>query len=245
MMDLNQKQFQQAKQTVNTVILPIGMMEAHGPHCSLGTDVIIPREFLRRLNDELGEKILIAAEIPYGSSFGLLPFDGTIDISHEHFSNYVSEVGKEFYRNGFPHLILFNGHGGNIPSLQIVSEKLAKMGVTVLMINWWLDYRSTIIEITPGFGHAGEDETSLVLAINESLAETEGLEPQELGALPNLKYKGWGRDMFPDAYSGNPGAATAEKGERLYQALLPLIIKDIEQMWNDTKGRFSDVTLDK
>jgi creatinine amidohydrolase len=237
MMDMNRQQFLEAKKTVNTVILPIGMMEAHGPHCSLGTDVLIPREFIRRINVEVGERVLIAAEIPYGRSFGLLPFDGTIDISSETFSNYVLEIGKEFYRNGFQYLILFNGHGGNIPSLQIVSEKLAEIGVIVLTLNWWIDYRNTIIETTPGFGHAGEDETSLVLAINENLAYTEGLEYQELGALPNLKYKDWGEDMFPNAYSGNPGAATAEKGIQLYNALVPLMIRDINRMWNTTKGR--------
>jgi creatinine amidohydrolase len=235
MMDLNMRKFQERKKQINTVLLPIGMVEAHGPHCSLGTDILIPREFVKRLNTHLDEKLLIAAEIPYGHSFGLLPFDGTIDISSETFSNYVFEVGKEFYRNGFTNLILFNGHGGNIPSLQIVSEKLAELGLVVLTINWWVDYRDSIVKITPGFGHAGEDETSLVLAIDESLAETEGLVQQELGASPNLKYKNWGKDMFTNAYSGNPGVATAAKGEQLFETIVPLMMKDIENMWRITK----------
>jgi creatinine amidohydrolase len=240
MMNINMKRLQAAKRQIDTVVLPIGMMEAHGPHCSLGTDVLIPREFIKRLNKQLNNKLLIGAEIPYGHSFGLLPFYGTIDVSSEAFSNYVFEVGKEFYRNGFQYLILFNGHGGNIPSLQIVAEKLAEVGLVVLTINWWIDYRDTIVTITPGFGHAGEDETSLVLAIDSQLAETEGLKAHSLGAKANLKYKNWGKEMFQDAYSGDPGAATAEKGELLYESLLPLIIKDIESMWNIKKMRVGD-----
>jgi creatinine amidohydrolase len=237
MMDINRKQFSEVKKSIKTAIIPIGMMEAHGPHASLGTDVLIPREFLRRIDAEIGEQLLIGAEIPYGRSFGLLPFEGTIDVSTDAFSNYVYEVGKEFYRNGFPYIVLFNGHGGNIPSLQIVTEKLAELGAIVMTINWWLDYRRTIVEITPGFGHGGEDETALVLAIDKKLAYTEGLQPQEFGTLPNIKYHGWGKDMFPDAYSGDPGAATAENGHKLFEALVPLMVKDIEIMWNTTKGR--------
>ncbi|MFZ3589978.1 creatininase family protein [Bacillus sp. DJP31] len=232
MMDLNMRKFQEQKKHINTVLLPIGMVEAHGPHCSLGTDVLIPREFIKRLNVALDEKIMIAAEIPYGRSFALRPFDGTIDISSETFINYVYEVGQEFYRNGFQNLILFNGHGGNIPSLQIASEKLAELGMVVLTMNWWLDYRNTIVTITPGFGHAGEDETSLILAINEELAETQGLVPNELPAYFNVKYKNWGNDLFPDAYSGNPGESTAAKGEQLYEAIIPLMINDIENLWS-------------
>ncbi|KAA0549872.1 creatininase family protein [Bacillus sp. BGMRC 2118] len=232
LMDLNMSKFQEMKKQINSVIIPIGMLEAHGPHCSLGTDVLIPRELIRRLDEELGHSLFIAPEIPYGHSFGLLPFDGTIDVSSDAFMMYVYQVGKELHRNGLTNIILFNGHGGNIPSLQLVSEKLADLGAFVLTINWWIDYRSTILHITPGFGHAGEDETSLILAIDENLADTDHLEHHELGADPRLKYHNWGSDMFPNGYSGNPGAATAEKGEKLYQVLVPLIVSDIENMWN-------------
>src|SRR4051812_42155377 len=171
MMDLNLRQLEEVlKSGVDTAILPIGMVEAHGPHCSLGTDVLIPREFLRRLDQMIGEKVVIGAEIPYGHSWSLQSFKGTIDVSADAFSNYVYEVGKEFHRSGFKNLVFFNGHGGNINSLNTVGEKLADLGLTILMINWWTDYRDTIKTITPEPGHAGEDETSLVLAISESLA---------------------------------------------------------------------------
>lgn len=236
MMDLNLRQFKEAMESgIDTVILPIGMVEAHGPHCSLGTDVLIPREFLRRLDEVIGEKVIIGAEIPYGHSWALQSFAGTIDVSADAFSNYVFEVGKEFQRQGFQSIVLFNGHGGNMSSLNVVAEKLADLGLTVLSINWWLDYRETIKTITPEPGHAGEDETSLVLAISESLAETTNVGNNEIMISTKIKYQNSGRDMFQDAYSGNAGAATAEKGEKLYEALVPLMLKDIQDMWNIKK----------
>lgn len=231
MMNLTAKQFTELKKTVTTVLLPIGMMETHGPHCSLGTDVWIPREFVRRLDLLIGEKVLIAPEVPYGHSWGLAPFDGTIDISAEAFSAYVYEIGKEFHRNGLKNIILFNGHGGNIASLTSVVEKLADLGMNVLTINWWVDYREQILEITKGPGHGGEDETSLILAIDEKLADPSLVGNHKSNLNPKIKFEKMGTVLFKDGYLGDAGSATAEKGEKLYEMMLQLILSDIEDLW--------------
>jgi creatinine amidohydrolase len=235
MMDLHLNKYKEIKKNIDTVLIPIGMMEVHGPHCSLGTDVLIPREFVRRLDLNIGDKILVAPEIPYGHSWALAPFEGTIDVSAEAFMQYVYEIGKEFQRNGFSNIILFNGHGGNIPSLNIVAEKLADLGAAVLTINWWIDYKETILTITANPGHAGEDETSLVMAIDESLVDHQDVGHHQTSVPFNIKFKNWGKAVFPDGYLGNAAGATAEKGEKLYQALLPLTLRDIEALWNVSK----------
>jgi creatinine amidohydrolase len=234
MMDLNMTTFQKLQSDINTALLPIGMIEAHGPHCSLGTDILIPREFVKRLDPIIGEKVLMAPEIPYGHSFSLAPFPGTIDVSGEAFAQYVLEIGKGFIHNGFRNIILFNGHGGNAASLNLVSEKLADLGATVLTINWWLDYRDTIVTIAPDTGHAGEDETSAIMASDPSYVDMGNVGQHTISVPRNLKFANAGRAMFPDAYSGDAASATADKGERIYEALLPLIVKDIETMWTYT-----------
>jgi creatinine amidohydrolase len=232
MMNLTATQFKEIKKSVGTVLLPIGTMETHGPHCSLGTDVWIPREFVRRLDQEIGDRVLMAPEVAYGHSWALAPFEGTIDISADAFSQYVYEIGKEFHRNGFEQIILFNGHGGNIPSLSIVVEKLADLGMKVLTINWWVDYREQIMEITKEPGHGGEDETSLVLAIDENLADPTLVGNHQVKMNPKIKFANYGKVVFKDGYLGNAGNATAEKGERLYQMMMKLVLTDIEDLWN-------------
>jgi creatinine amidohydrolase len=231
MMDLNMTTFQEVQNRVNTVLLPIGMIEAHGPHCSLGTDILIPREFVKRLDPLIGEKVLMAPEIPYGHSFGLAPFPGTIDVSGEAFAQYVLEIGKGFIQNGFRNIILFNGHGGNTASLSLVSEKLADLGAMVLTINWWLDYRETIKMFAPDTGHAGEDETSAMMASNVSFVDLGNVGQHTIPVPRNLKFQNMGKVAYPEAYSGDAASATVEKGEQIYQALLPLIVKDIDMMW--------------
>ncbi len=231
MMNLTASRFKEIKKSVDTVLLPIGMIEMHGPHCSLGTDVWIPREFVRRLDQRIGDRVLMAPEVAYGHSWGLAPFEGTIDISAEAFSQYVFEIGKEFHRNGFEQIVLFNGHGGNIPSLTTVAEKLADIGMKVLTINWWMDYREQILEITQGPGHGGEDETSLILAIDEKLADPNLAGDHQLKMNPKIKFEKSGLKFFEDGYLGNAGAATAEKGEKLYEMMLELVLTDIEDLW--------------
>lgn len=232
MKDLNSSQFKELQTNNDTVILPIGMVEAHGPHSSLATDILIPREFIRRLEPVIGSKVLVAPEISYGHSWENAPFPGTINISSEVFGKYVSEVAKEFYRHGFKNIILFNGHGGNRNALKVVTEDLAQLGATVLTVDWWVDYRDEIMKITKSPGHAGEDETSLVLAIDKNLADVSLVGHHEVTLPRKLVYKNWSKDAFPDAYFGDAGSATAEKGERIYDALLPIIISEIELLWN-------------
>ncbi|MCM3764664.1 creatininase family protein [Neobacillus niacini] len=232
MMNLTQLQFIEAKKTADTVLLPIGMIETHGPHSSLGTDVWIPREFVRRLDKVIGDRVIMAPEVPYGHSWSLAPFEGTIDISAEAFTQYVYEIGKEFHRNSFNQIILFNGHGGNIPSLMVVSEKLADLGMKVLTINWWTDYREQILEITKSPGHGGEDETSLMLAIDEKLADPSIVGEHKIMLNPKIKFPKSGKVMYKDGFSGNAGNATAENGEKLFQLMLKLVLKDIEDLWS-------------
>lgn len=232
MMTINLSQFKEIEGKINTVLVPIGMIEAHGPHCALGTDVLIPREFVKRLEESVGDRILMAPEVTYGHSWGLAPFVGTIDVSSEAFSNYVLDICKGFYKNGFENIILFNGHGGNISSLDVVTEKLADIGIRTLTINWFIDYREDIKKIAPDPGHAGEDETSLVLAINENYAYTDGVGSHEIPLPKRFRFKDGGKTLYPKAFSGNAGKATAEKGEQLYQMLTELVLKDIEKLWD-------------
>ena len=230
---MNQAIFNEVKEKVDTILIPIGMLEAHGPHCALGTDILIPREFAKLLDETLGERLLIAPEIPYGHSYGLAPFSGTIDVSSEAFSLYVFEIGQQFIKQGFSKFIFLNGHGGNNPSLTTVAEKLSDLGAAILTINWFIDYREQIKEIAPSPGHAGEDETSLVLAINEQYADlsVEHVGHHEISVPSNVRAKNYGLKLYPNAYSGNAKAATKEKGDALFDRLTALMIQDIKNFW--------------
>ena len=210
------------------VILPIGSVEAHGYHLPIGTDIFSPRLFCRMLDQTIGERIWIAPEIPYGQSYDLTVFPGTINIPSQVFADYVYWVGKGLFENGMKKLLILNGHGGNNTALNLAGEMLMKLGLDVMLVNWWLDYSADIISITGGQGHAGEDETSAILYYDSSLVRMDKAE-RNLSRLKinNLKFKDRGEKLYPNAMSGDAAKATVEQGKRIFKKLTENLIRDI------------------
>ncbi len=233
MLHMNMDTFKKQTKNINTVIIPIGMIEAHGPHCPLGTDILIPNKFCGIIEGTIGNNVIIAPEINYGHSWALSVYPGTINISTEAFSKYVEEVALGFISNGFKNIILLNGHGGNISALTRVCEVIAdKSGVAVL-INWWVDFKDEILKITDGQGHAGEDETSTVLAIDEALVDMTKATSNEVTPKGKIYFKDFGKIIYKDGLSGDATKATKEKGEKIYEAVSAKIIELIRNVQNN------------
>ncbi|MGE5575585.1 MAG: creatininase family protein [Syntrophothermus sp.] len=217
----------------DTVLIPVGTLEAHGHHLPLGTDVLIPGRIAEALDARIGDRILIAPEINYGHSWYLSIYPGTIDISSETLINYLFEVGKGFLKWGFQNIVYLNGHGGNNPALTIVSEKLAALGARVAIINWWMDLRQEILEICEGQGHAGEDETSVIMAIDENLVDKAKTKAHWVQLVANVTTKEIARTTYPDALSGDARLATKEKGERIVDAVVDAMVGIIGKIRRD------------
>jgi creatinine amidohydrolase len=233
LMNMNSVAFKNAVNSgVRTVLIPVGVLEAHGEHLPLGTDTLIPREFARRLEEEVGDKIMIAPDIPYGHSWATAMYPGTLDLPNHIFEDYVTAVGEQFIKQGLPYIILFNGHNGNIPALSVASEKLVELGAVVFTINWWLDYQKLIVKYAPGVGHAGEDETSCMLAMDPSLVDMSLAHDSKPALSRSIKFKDMGLELYPYGNNGDATKGTAEKGEHIFNELIPAMLKDIETMWS-------------
>jgi len=222
--------FKMSSENVNTIIIPIGSLEAHGHHLPLGTDIFSPRLFCEKVNEKIGYKIWIAPEIPYGQSYDLSMYPGTVTMPSEVMAEYVYHVGKSFYENGLKNIIFFNGHGGNITALSLAAEKLVPLGAVVMTINWWLDFSSDILTITEGQGHAGEDETSAVLYYKEELVQMDKVMKNPINQVIPVRFKDRGKTIFKDALTGDATLATKEKGEQIFNLLEDKIIDRIEVM---------------
>jgi len=230
---MNMDSFEKKLKKIDTVIIPIGMIEAHGHHCPLGTDILIPNQFCKLIDEKLGDKIIIAPEINYGHSWALSVYPGTINISTETFTNYVKEVALGFVDNRFKNIVLLNGHGGNIGALRPVCEEIADKGGVAVVFNWWVDFKDEILKITDGQGHAGEDETSAVLAIDESIVDMSKATSNEVTMKGKIYFKDLGKVIYKDALSGDATKATKEKGEKIYDSVSKKIIEIIESVQNN------------
>ncbi len=215
----------------DTVVIPVGSFEAHGKHCPLGTDIIIPERLCADLDAAIGETILIAPPINYGYTPMLKDFPGTVHIPAELLISLYTEVGKCFLKWGAKNIVFMNGHGGNIPMLSVACDRLAEAGASAMVISWWATYSQQILEICSTQGHAGEDETSVILAIDAALVDNSHrtAHMKKAFSLP-LTTPNQTAMRYPEAMNGDSTRATEEKGNKLLSMMLRKNIEYIERL---------------
>ncbi len=227
--ELTGKEFEEFKPKI--AILPVGTVERHGDHLPLGTDYIVPEWIAAEVAKKV-ENSLLLPTIPYGSSLTLAKFLGTIDVGTEAFMKYVKGVLAGVAKNGVKLIVIINGHGGNTRALSLVAKEAAyEHDVSIIVINWWSDVaQDKRNEIFKFPGHAGEDETSAVMAIRPELVKLEHAK-EHVRPYPSIKVYSRKVDeaLYPFAVNGNPLLASAEKGRKFLQAVIDEIVDVIKE----------------
>ena len=162
---------------IDTVILPVGTIEAHGSSC-LGTDVFIPESIANAIAEQINA--LIAPTVNHGVTKSLYRYSGSTTIKPETFQVYVGEVLDSLADSGFSNVIVMNGHGGNNAALKSVAFDFHEQWHrNIAVVHWW----QLCGDMTTEFfghtgGHAGTDETAMVQAIDDSLAGKDAYDPE-------------------------------------------------------------------
>jgi creatinine amidohydrolase len=170
--DLNWMEFKEiVPAKVKTVLLTTGTLEPHGV-VNNGADNLAPVKIAEAIAPQVGA--LIAPHIPYGVTGAMSPYPGATHISAEVYEPYVRAVLVGLVRNGFRNIIIINGHGGQqTEALNRVAQNVAiEFQVHTLVVNWW-SACSDVTEKVFGNagGHAGENETAFIQAINPQLVK--------------------------------------------------------------------------
>jgi creatinine amidohydrolase len=153
------------------VLVPVGTIEAHGA-IPLGTDTIIPEALASVLAPKLGA--LIAPSIAYGVTNSLLPFPGSTTVSSATFSAYLFEATAGLVDAGFRRVVLLNGHGGQTGEVAgVVARLWNEKRAYAVAVEWWGFAEDLSAKIYPGTisGHAGVEETAMILAIAPGLVD--------------------------------------------------------------------------
>lgn len=228
------------------VILPIGSTECHGRHMPLGTDTLIPDKILD-LIEEKNDNILIAPMIPFGACQSLAGYPGTINIDSDVLYQYVYQIVEGLYKHGARKILVLNGHGGNIKTIERIGLEFDKKGAMVVMLNWWL----MAWDMKPEWkgGHGGGEETAGIMAVDPSLIDMsqidlplemtnltdnlvatgfrtvrfKGVEIEILRNTPKVTDNGW---IGPD----HPNTATVEWGQEMVQTTADYILDLIEEL---------------
>ena len=96
----------------NTCVISMGVLEKHGPHLPLATDMICAQELAEKAADI--EPAIVFPTMPFGQNNEVRHFKGTIAISTGLMLNLLEEVCDNIGRSGFEKIVLFNIHGGTI-----------------------------------------------------------------------------------------------------------------------------------
>jgi creatinine amidohydrolase len=218
--DLTAADFRQAiQQSKGTCLLPFGILEKHGPHLPLGTDLLNVRHASLHAAEQ--EYAIVFPEYYFGQIFEAKHEPGTVAYSMELQLKLLQETSDEMARNGCKKIIIVNGHGGNEHLLPFFAQ--AQMDKPHDYVVYVLDgersrpggpaKKSTGIDY-----HAGENETSNTLVSHPELVHLDRA-TSESGAdhkrliLPETIYTGiWWYARFPDHYSGDGSVATKELG---------------------------------
>jgi len=219
------------QQSQGTCLLPFGILEKHGPHLPLGTDLLDVRH--AALAAAQREYAVVFPEYYFGQIFEARHEAGTVAYSAHLQMELLQETTDEMARNGCKKVIIVNGHGGNEHLLPFFAQaQLEKPHDYVL-------YVLGLVGPPPGAPptktqidmHAGETETSTMLISRPDLVHMDrannesGADQARLKLPDNLYTAIWWYARFPNHYAGDGSAATRELGESRMNDWIDAIVK--------------------
>lgn len=229
---------------VPVLLLPVGAVEPHGPHAPLGTDQIISTGMCERatarLAGDTAVRPLILPPIPYGVTRYATAFPGVLHIEPRTLRCLVLDVCQALTEQGLRRVVIVNNHfePEHLSTLrEAASAAQQDQGCTVAHLD--LVRRRNAARLTAEFRsgqcHAGQYETSLVLAERAELVDSERM--RDLKPVPvdmpaamadgKADFLAMGMD---GAYCGTPAQASAQEGERTFDTLTAMLIETVREI---------------
>lgn len=227
---MSDRDFKIALRKIRRAIIPVGSLEQHGSHLPVSTDSLIAEHIARLAAEQVGAFVLPV--FSYGVSFEHKPLFN-VSLRNSTLSTMICDACISLAENRIKEIIIINGHHGNIGALQYIAQELhgkLPKDIRVHTIHYWHMMKSD-------FDHAGEVETSLVLAIAPELVRMDM-------AVPNTKKLSKSKAAYssitnaPGSFPkitgngvwGDPRKATAAKGEKWIQEITAGLAKTIGEL---------------
>jgi creatinine amidohydrolase len=230
----------------STCILPIGILEKHGPQAPIGSDLIQVREWAARATKK--EYAVVFPDYFYGQINEARHQYGTFALPERIVWDLLEATCDEIGRNGFKKILIINGHGGN-PQLiryfiQTRLEKQRNYAVYFFEPSSDSLYSKELKALhksdPAGDMHAGEGETSVLLYLRPDLVKMDSASIQS-GAnqnrlhIPNVYTAIWWYADFPNHYAGDASKATVELGKLVTEHIIGQLVTALKDVKADAK----------
>jgi creatinine amidohydrolase len=227
-----------------TCLVPLGILEKHGPHLPLGTDLIDCREVA--LKAAATEYSIVFPAYFVGQIFEARNQPGTIAYGSRMMLDLLQQTCDELGRNGIKKIILVNGHGGNDAFLHFFCQTQLETRRDYVVYLFEPSYdkatedRLDKMRRTTVDGHAGEEETSVMLFHYPGLVHLDrandesGADQKRQAGLRNAYTGIWWYAAQPNHYRGEGAAGNAEFGRALFEAETGALVEMIRSVKADT-----------
>ena len=204
-----------------TCMLPIGILEKHGPHLPIGTDLLNVRK--AAIDASQQEYAVVFPAYYFGQIFEARQEPGTVAYSLDLQLKLLQETANEMSRNGCKKILIVNGHGGNESLLPLFAQsQLSSTRDYVIYVFGIpnLEQPGRPAKRAENDMHAGATETSHMMVTRPDLvhmdraASESGVDQNRLSNLPPSVYTAiWWYAKFPDHFAGDPATASPELGK--------------------------------
>jgi creatinine amidohydrolase len=235
------------EQSNYTCILPIGILEKHGPHAPIGSDLIHVREWSARAVKK--EYAVVFPDYFYGQINEARHQPGTFSLPSRLVWDMLDATCEEIARNGFKRIVIVNGHGGNPQLIRyfIQTQLEQRRNYAVYFFDpvsdpVFKEQAKQLHQSDPsGDMHAGENETSSLLYLRPELVKIDkatdesGANQKRLFLPPDVYTAIWWYAGFPNHYAGEGAKATKELGQLLTEHQISALIKALKAIKADNK----------
>ena len=240
---LTADQFEKARELSGGVcILPIGVLERHGSHLPLGTDVFEADALARATAEK--EYAVVLPPLPYSIDDSSTNCLGAIDLRPRVLLDLIENLLDEVARNGFRKIMLFNFHGGNRALLPLIlaEHKNRKEADYDLYLPDPPPYDNKALEAvleSSSDYHAGEMETSLIQYIAPETVDQGSFPTYATVSTKDYPIAGAQTSVdwvasFPDHYAGDATKASSEKGARIFELITTRMAELVKTIKSDT-----------
>jgi creatinine amidohydrolase len=233
------------------LLFPVGSTEPHGPHSPLSTDPILSMGMCRRVVEQLAGdaeiRALILPPLQYGVTRYTGRWTGAIHIDEDTLHAILVDILTSLIGQGFRHTVLVNNHF-EPEHVQTLHRSIDTVLERTEVLTGYLDLtrrrRAARLsaEVREGGSHAGQYETSLVLAERPELIDEDVVRrlpdvPVNLAEVLAAGHKDFAEIGMSQAYNGTPARATRAEGEELFEVLAEMLVEQMRALVRGTGGR--------
>jgi creatinine amidohydrolase len=240
-------EIKEAAERDTLILLPVGQVEEHGPHLPLECDCIIARETAKSVAEALASELPVLVMPTVWTAYTVRQvarWPGLITFREpEPMIQMIYDILASLVENGFQKIVIINAHGNNPAILELACRRIGSDYDVFPALTYVLGMSKTIgpqvrKSVMGGCGgHAGEEETALLLHLTPELVHMDRATDQDIvryqsrffpgdiyAQVPNgvsgVYWSTWGVVESETGVYGDPTAATADTGKALFEEIV-------------------------